>query len=536
MSKTLKQFLEVYKPKSPDEQKFVDKHVTIKHKDRDGNGDDVFTASNIKTAKRKEERHGYDSGEDEKVYEAVHAYDKQGKLVGRYKDLETAKQLKPGHKYVKEEAEDLDEAHAMWKVDFPKQHVGKPVAAGSAHVKAQNTAHAHKVMAKRLGVNPGLFKSKVTKSSVLPEEVEELDESVAKVANHLIKRYGENVRKSHVRSAANDFGVGFVALSHHVRKKLGVNRLDEEQLDELSLKTLDNYRTKARREIIDADANDDNVHYNKRVKGYRAASKAAGKKFAKEEVEDLEENILSEDDGTGTYSWNKKHKKHDELVKAGFDHQAFKHKDGVMHTYWSKGYRNGDLHKVLGEEAEQIDELSTATLQSYRKKARAQGNAIVDKMKLGGGDWSKDQKDTKTLRKRAAGAQASGKQLVKRGESLKTEEAIDEVAPPGAKYERMVKHVKKGYAKGGLSDRERAIAYATAWKAKKANEGVEYVVPTLEDQLIERISDLSESNQETMFQVFEQLSEDNKARFVEYCETPEGVNAMLDFAIDNRGE
>ena len=76
----------------------------------------------------------------------------------------------------------------------------------------------------------------------------------------------------------------------------------------------------------------------------------------------------------------------------------------------------------FGEEVEQIDELETATLKSYRTKARAQGNAIVDKMKMGGGDWSKDQKDTKTLRKRAAGAQMSGKKLMKRGESLKTED------------------------------------------------------------------------------------------------------------------
>ncbi|CAB4143598.1 hypothetical protein UFOVP447_186 [uncultured Caudovirales phage] len=80
------------------------------------------------------------------------------------------------------------------------------------------------------------------------------------------------------------------------------------------------------------------------------------------------------------------------------------------------------LSKMRNEEAEELDELSTGTLQSYRKKARAQGNAIVDKMKMGGGDWSKDQKDTQTLRKRSKGANMSGKQLVKRGESLKTEE------------------------------------------------------------------------------------------------------------------
>ena len=44
---------------------------------------------------------------------------------------------------------------------------------------------------------------------------------------------------------------------------------------------------------------------------------------------------------------------------------------------------------------------------------------------------------------------------------------ISEKAPPGDKYERMVKHIKKGYAKDGkISDKERSIAYATAWKAK----------------------------------------------------------------------
>ena len=66
---------EVYRPRSPDEQKFVDKHVTVKNPDRNGNGDDVFNAKNIKTIDRKSEGHGYNvakdgkPGEDEQVYE-----------------------------------------------------------------------------------------------------------------------------------------------------------------------------------------------------------------------------------------------------------------------------------------------------------------------------------------------------------------------------------------------------------------------------------------------------------------------------------
>jgi hypothetical protein len=51
-----------------------------------------------------------------------------------------------------------------------------------------------------------------------------------------------------------------------------------------------------------------------------------------------------------------------------------------------------------------------------------------------------------------------------------------EKAPPGAKAERMVKHIKKGYADDGkLTKKEKSIAYATAWKHhnKKKDESVQ---------------------------------------------------------------
>lgn len=48
---------------------------------------------------------------------------------------------------------------------------------------------------------------------------------------------------------------------------------------------------------------------------------------------------------------------------------------------------------------------------------------------------------------------------------------LSEKAPPGDKYERMVKHIKKGYAKDGkATDKEKSIAYATAWKAKNKSK------------------------------------------------------------------
>jgi len=52
---------------------------------------------------------------------------------------------------------------------------------------------------------------------------------------------------------------------------------------------------------------------------------------------------------------------------------------------------------------------------------------------------------------------------------------LDEKTPSGDKAERMVKHIKKGYAKDGkLTDKEKSIAYATAWKHhNKQKESIE---------------------------------------------------------------
>ena len=65
----------------------------------------------------------------------------------------------------------------------------------------------------------------------------------------------------------------------------------------------------------------------------------------------------------------------------------------------------------MKEEVEELDELSQDKLMQYRKSARKQGTGIQDKMKVGGGDWSKDGKDTKTLKKRMSGYQMAGRKV-----------------------------------------------------------------------------------------------------------------------------
>ena len=120
MAKTLKQILEVYAPKSKDEKKFMDKHITAKSKldDRGTQDDKLFKATNIKTVSRETE-HGYNPGNDEKVYEemskvhpmALHVKD-VGK--GKFKVHAVGKHLSDGIK-VGEHLSDseLDDATEM---------------------------------------------------------------------------------------------------------------------------------------------------------------------------------------------------------------------------------------------------------------------------------------------------------------------------------------------------------------------------------------------------------------------------------------
>ena len=245
-------------------------------------------------------------------------------------------------------------------------------------------------------------------------------------------------------------------------------------------------------EEVEEDLEEDYVSHAQR-KAVWAARADGGKghpdnkkKKMKEEVEELDElskNTLRKYERTTQYGGTHKNVKGNQIARAKLYGSA-------------DGYRARVLAR---EEAEQIDELSTATLQSYRKKARAQGNAIVDKMKLGGGDWSKDQKDTKTLRKRAAGAQASGKQLVKRGESLKTEEVeqIDELSKQTMKMyhakasqDRDEAKKDKEWADYRFDPAEKAQASDTI---RKRSAGIKMVRKKLKTEEAEQIDELSKA-------------------------------------------
>lgn len=447
MTKTLKDLFEVYKPKSPDEQKFVDKHVTIKHKDRNGNDDDVFKG-NTKYIKRKEERHGYDVGDDEKVYEEVEEIEELSqKMVRAYRDKarddkEDAEDEREFYKAHDDNTDDEDEKirkrTAGIKMASKKLHGGAKVGVKEeAELEEKKLTPAE--MKKREEVakaiereNPKMPMAKkmaiaTATAKKVAEEVEDLDES-AKVAAHLIKRYGENVRKSHVRSAANDFGVGYVALSHAVRKKLGVNRLEEEQIDEISTKLALDYADKA------SDA-----------RGHRNLS---------------------------TPKLDKRYK------SMALAHEKIRARHAKVPTT---------------EEVEQVDELSRKTLGSYAYKAT---NQVGEKGITAGLKIQNDEpagKELKTMGKRQRGVAMAVKKLTK--EEI-INRAIDKYMP----------------------------------------ELEDYVPMTQEEKLIAKLEHLPEAHVLMLLGLYENLNEDNRTKMMSAVDTREGINSLIDFAIQNRGE
>ena len=246
--------------------------------------------------------------------------------------------------------------------------------------------------------------------------------------------------------------------------------------------------------------------------------------------------------------------------------------------------------KVMAkEEADQIDELSEPTVRTYYNKAGEQGKKIADKMKIGGGDWSKDGSDTKTLKKRAAGRTMALKRRSGEMKMSEDSEQIDEIldtpkkaADYKAKAEKSFKdNIWKGGAKAvrtttkrlyGLSHPKVAeeVEIEEKLDMKKASMGtvvkdfqksdapqfmgksqkkrqVMAIAAKLsaergdkplnkEERLLTKLADISETHQRTMISVFEKLNEDNQYAFMQACDTADGIEQMLDFSISYRGE
>jgi|688.fasta_scaffold03010_14 hypothetical protein len=423
MAKTLNQFLEGYlKVKSADEQKFVDKHVTVKNPDRNGNGDDVFKGK-TKPINRRKERHGYEPGDDEKVYEALkgsqHKIDanKNGKLDAHDFKLLRAK------KKVAEAAEDLEELSNATLGSYERKSA------------PDRNRDAGNVMAKRkqLGTNKvKVASTEMNKARPKFEETEQIDELSKKTLGSYVKKAGVN--RTHIAGKQKSVDDAMTGVSAAMRYVSDTDNLD-----------------KSRKQLKKVSNRLDNKDFNRQ----QGISKAV-----------------------------------DRLTK---------------------------------EEAEGLDELSRGTLGRYSMKTKS----IADNE--GGKDRSKGRE--LAGRKRWGGSVTG----VEKAKVMATEEVdLDEKLSAKAPMGTYIKDFQKSDApqfKGRSPEKRRVMAIAAKLSAERGGKPL-----NKEERLQNRLTDISESHQRVMLEVFEKLSEDNKSKFLEACDTPEGVEQMLDFAINNRGE
>ena len=294
-------------------------------------------------------------------------------------------------------------------------------AVGDYTVKSVSPADAwkkhtgQKTSKSKVPVDPKTGKTLYQK--VTSEEVEELDET-AKVVAHLQKRYGDNIRKSHVRSAANDFGVGYVALSHAVRKKLGKKMLDEEeQIDELSRATVGRYARRAKDEAdygnpLKSRAKGREMAARKRWGGTSSYVKPA-RVPATEEVEQIDELSKAT---MGRYVNKAAERMSTQGTIAGM---KIKDNENTKRQFKSIDKRQKGIatavKKLTKEESENLDELSKDTLKSY-----------LDKKKVPSGTVVANTNDKDSMRKytnRVVGGVRASRKLTK--ESRKTDAMAD---------------------------------------------------------------------------------------------------------------
>ena len=112
-------------------------------------------------------------------------------------------------------------------------------------------------------------------------------------------------------------------------------------------------------------------------------------------------------------------------------------------------------------------------------------------------------------------------------------EKLEEKAPPGKKYERMVNRIKEGYSKkGGLTKKEKGIAYATAWKEKNENmdESFDALNEEIRNNLLEKLNSVYETYGEQAAQyAYDTLSEEERGILSEVFGNTENMTLRQSF-------
>lgn len=427
MTKSLKDLFEVYRPKAKDEADFVDKHVTIKHKDRNGNGDDVFKG-NTKYIKRKEERHGYDVDEDEKVYEETeiplsHRNKREvshyrvlnnGRDVTRHDSYEEANEYAKKHRaklkkdgrrsdqvtvhaYVKEEVEELDELSRKTLASYVKKAGGNSLNSVGYHGMVRATSISHggipdeeeyqkskRIMNKRA---QGITRAA---DRLAKEEVEPLEEGTMKLSKvHIVHH--------HDHPAAKEFAKNYTEGMKRDHREGGPTAADEKA----SEKFHERYHGVRTREGFAGGGT--YVYHDRKTGGkWKVDRVPNGKTFYGTD------HIISHHTGG----------LHEDVDQ---DIYFTEEEEMVIRSLAGAAEELGeelDLETLAGLAEEVLSELSTDTLRKYRSKAKDDAYDAYDV------------DDDRRLRKRSAGSYTAGKKILKRGDTLRSEEVenLDEIS------------------------------------------------------------------------------------------------------------
>lgn len=249
----------------------------------------------------------------------------------------------------------------------------------------------------------------------------QIDET-AKIVAHLQKRYGDNIRKSHVRSAASDFGVDASKLAKAVRTKLGKTSLaEDEQIDEVSKATLGRYINKAKDSIDmasyrqghkEAHGSSSKPLEKKLTKRHKGISTAVGK-LTKEDAEQIDE-ISS--DMAHRYLKGKRERDYDISADGKSSKLKKPQSFGKMNKDMkstARALRTIEKAKKTNEDVEQIDELSKGTMGSYINKAATKmgSQGVTAGLKIAADE--KSSKNFKDMGKREKGIKLAVSKLTK---------------------------------------------------------------------------------------------------------------------------
>ena len=297
-----------------------------------------------------------------------------------------------------------------------------------------------------------------------------------------------------------------------LRKKKKVAE-EVEELDELSNDTLRNYRMKAKHDVdmkgpFAKDRTKSRELANRKSYGGRMAGIEKAKVMAKEDAEQIDELSKST---MGAYTKKASADFTARKPKMGYDGQLKKMQNRTVGV-------NRALDKMYGEEAEQIDEISAEKKDAYAQKAGKQLPGLFAKSNSADG----------------ARKYYNRKNAVRKIANEEAEQVDEKLDMKKASMGTVVKDFQKSDAPQfmGKSQKKRQVmAVAAKLTAERGGKPL-----NKEERLLTKLADISETHKRTMVSVFEKLNEDNQREFMLACDTAEGIEQMLDFSIQHRGE